>query len=296
MKIGYPCINRSLGCTPNRTFRLRNYSVSLLKAIIAGNLDCLLVILKYNLAHGIFFFRIGSGLVPFASHTICRFDWQGYYQKTFEAIGDFIRSHDMRISMHPDQFTLINSPDKEIFRRSVKELAYHASVLELLGLDDCCKMQIHIGGVYNDKPKSLARFIARYKTLPKNIKKHLVIENDDRLYSVKDCMLVYQETGVPVLFDVFHHNLNNNGESVDRCLSLITKTWEKRDGLAMVDYSSQQKGLRPGAHTMKLSGRDFKKFLHDSRKYNFDLMLEIKDKEKSAIRALRLASQDKRLR
>ena len=29
--------------------------------------------------------------------------------------------------MHPDQFTLINSPDPDIFRRGAAELAYHAA-------------------------------------------------------------------------------------------------------------------------------------------------------------------------
>jgi UV DNA damage endonuclease len=108
MKIGYPCINRTIGCSANRTFRLKSYSEERLIETVENNLDCLLNILKFNVEHNILFFRITSDLVPFASHPICQFPWQRFFRDKFRKIGDLIRTHGIRISMHPDQFTLIN--------------------------------------------------------------------------------------------------------------------------------------------------------------------------------------------
>jgi len=121
--------------------------------------------------HKILFFRITSDIVPFASHSICRFDWQKHFEKQFEAIGNFIRKHEMRISMHPNQFILINSIDKKILERSVRELTYHTEILDLMGLDTSAKIQIHVGGVYGDKKRSKQRFISRFEKLRKRHKK-----------------------------------------------------------------------------------------------------------------------------
>jgi UV DNA damage endonuclease len=61
--------------------------------------------------------------------------------------------------MHPDQFVLINAKDESIVERSISELDYHCDVLDLLGLDETAKVQIHVGGVYGDKSESMKRFV-----------------------------------------------------------------------------------------------------------------------------------------
>lgn len=288
MKIGYPCINRSVGCTPNRTFRLKSYSEEKAKEIIRKNLGCLRRTLEFNLKNKLFFFRIGSPLIPFASHPICRFDWQKYFQPEFEEIENFLKEHQFRIGMHPDQFVIINALKKEIIQNSVKELEYHCDLLNLLGLDETAKVQIHIGGVYGDKEKSLQRFIANYRKLSKNIKKRLVIENDHLKYSLKDCLTVSQATGVPVVLDVFHHQCLNNGEKIKDALLSASRTWKKKDGKLMVDYSNQKKKAAKGSHSEHIDIGKFKDFLKQGQGVDFDIMLEIKDKEKSALAALKV--------
>jgi UV DNA damage endonuclease len=295
MKIGYPCLNRSIGCTPSRTFRLRSYSAERLAESVRQNLDCLARILQFNLAGGLLFFRITSDLVPFASHPVCDFPWPDKFAAEFAAIGAFIQRNGMRISMHPDQFTLINSPDPAIFERSSAELAYHARVLDLLGLDLTAKMQIHGGGVYGDKKASLDRFCTRFERLDAKIRRRLVVENDDRQYGLADCLAVSRRTGIPVLFDSFHHQLNSNGEDAAAALRLAAATWGKSDGLPMVDYSSQKKGERPGAHAESIDLRSFAGFIAAGGALDFDIMLEIKDKEKSALRARRFLARINRI-
>jgi UV DNA damage endonuclease len=297
MRIGYPCINRTVDCTANSTFRLKSYSETRLKDSIKNNLNCLLKILQFNLEHKLLFFRISSDIVPFASHPINRFNWQKYFQQEFENIGEFITKNRMRISMHPDQFTLINSNKTEIFERSKKELKYHAEILDLMRLDSSAKIQIHVGGAYGNKKQSIERFVTRFNELDDKIIRRLVIENDDKLYDLNDCLKINTLTQIPIIFDVFHHKLNNSAaQSTEECFQLFTKTWdEKRDGIPMVDYSSQKTNGSPRQHSDTIDVEDFALFLKQTKPFDFDVMLEIKDKEKSALEAANFAVKDWRI-
>jgi len=252
--------------------------------------------LRFNVKHHILFFRITSDLVPFASHPICQFGWQGFFQDKFREIGNFIKTHGIRISVHPDQFTLINSLDIGVFERSHEELRYHAQVLDLMGLDTSAKMQIHVGGAYGNREKSITRFIERFGLIDEMIKGRLVVENDDRIYKIEDCLTIHVETGIPVLFDVFHHEVNNSGKTIREVLDLVSETWKESDGIPMVDYSSQRSDERKGRHSQSIDPKAFRDFLKETKPFDFDLMLEIKDKEKSALTAVAIASDDPRLR
>ncbi len=289
MRIGYPCINLSLDCRPSRTFRLANLSWERLRETVAGNLACLERILRWNVAHGLFFFRITSDLVPLASHPANRFPWDEFFAPDFARIGKFIREHRMRISMHPGQYTLLNSPRPEVVAAARRDLDYHARVLELLGLDQTAKIQIHIGGLYGDKKAALQLFVREVQRLDPRVRARLVIENDERLFSLSDCLWVSQETGLPVLLDVFHWEVYPDGRATLReALAAAQATWKPEDGPSMVDYSSPLPQGRPGSHAYQLDEPHFRRFLEESRPYDFDLMLEIKNKERSALRALEI--------
>jgi len=297
MRIGYPCINRTIDCNANSTFRLKSYSETRLKDSIENNLDCLRRILQFNFEHKLLFFRISSDIVPFASHPINSFNWQKYSQQEFGDIGEFITKNRMRISMHPDQFTLINSSKNEIFERSKKELKYHAEILDLMKMGTSAKIQIHVGGAYGNKKESIERFATRFSELDDAIIRRLVIENDDRLYDLNDCLKINALTQIPIIFDVFHHKLNNSAaQSTEECFQLFTKTWnEKRDGIPMVDYSSQKTNGSPRQHSETIDIEDFALFLKQTNPFDFDVMLEIKDKEKSAFKAVSFAIKDWRI-
>jgi len=295
MRIGYPCLNRSLSCSPARTFRLASWSDERLSETVTANLSCLENILSYNIAHGLFFFRITSDLVPFASHPVNTFPWKEHFSAEFRRMGEFIRSHRIRISMHPDQFVLLNTPDPRILERSIADLRYHVQILDLMELDAPAKVQLHVGGVYRDKPAAIDRFVNAYDLLEKSVLKRLVIENDERLYCVSDCLAIHERTSIPVLLDVFHHSINNNHERFGNLLERVNATWKNSDGIPMVDYSSQLQGRRAGAHADHIDPEDFRSFLDASMPFDFDIMLEIKDKEKSALAALSIAKNDPRL-
>jgi UV DNA damage endonuclease len=286
MKIGYPCMNNSLDCTSASTFRLASYSEERLVETVASNLACLRRILEYNVAHGLLFFRIGSDIVPFASHAVNTFPWQTHFAAEFRAIGDYIKAHGMRVSLHPDQFVVLNSPNADIVQRSIAELVYQGSMLDLMGLDSTAKLQIHLGGLYGDREAAIARFITVWHTLPPAVQVRVVVENDDRLFSLQDCLQLHAATGLPILFDNFHHECLNHGEPMAEALRLAAATWHPtRDGVMMMDYSSQSRGERKGKHVSAIEEDLFREFVEQLQGLDVDIMLEIKDKEVSAHRA-----------
>jgi UV DNA damage endonuclease len=285
-----------VGCNVNGTFRLQNYTDELFVQKAISNVTCLNKILKYNVDHELGFFRISSDLIPFASHPVCKVEWDSMLKEAFTMLGDYIKENNLRISMHPDQFVLLNSEKKDVLEASIRELEYHAKVLDAMGLDKTAKIQIHVGGVYDNKEEAIKRFIANYKKLSEPVKSRLVIENDDNLYSLKDCLEISKAVKVPVLFDFFHHECLNNGESIVEAFELAAKTWKKKDGLIMTDYSIQKEGERKGAHATSIIEDDFRKFLLEMKGHDFDIMLEIKDKEKSALKAVAIAKSVKAIK
>ena len=284
MKIGYPCSNLAIGQSASRTFRLASFSEERLLTTVKSNLDVLLSILQWNLEHHITYFRISSDTVPFASHPIMNVDWQSHFAEQLAKIGSFIMTSGMRVNVHPGQYTLLNSPREHVVEQSIKELAYHAELLDLMQLDHTHKMQIHTGGVYGDKPAAISRFVDTYARLPSAIRARLVIENDERQYSLADNMAIHGETGIPLLFDTFHHSILNSGESLQDAFDRFMPTW-KGHGVPMMDYSSQHNERQRGAHTMSIDLDDFESVINTIGDREVDIMLEIKDKESSALRA-----------
>jgi UV DNA damage endonuclease len=303
VKLGYPCINTSIPRYTPSTFRLAFYSEVRLIQTVKDNLNHLAKILKHNVNHDLLFFRISSDIVPFASHPICKFSWDKYFQSEFEEIGNYINNHHIRISMHPDQFVVINSPTEKIIQTSIDELKYHCRILDCMNLPETAKIQIHVGGVYGNKIDAIDRFVRMYnndnsKLLDEYVKRRLVIENDDRLYNLLDCIYINQKTGIPIVFDSFHYECLNSGEeSLFSALKKATSTWKKdKDGIPMVDYSSQNvinddgviRDAKKGKHTTTIDQILFDIFLKETKGLDFDIMLEIKDKEKSALKALEI--------
>jgi UV DNA damage endonuclease len=298
MKIGYPCINQTLDCSSSRTFRLASYSEERLISTVTENLTCLQRILEFNVANNFYFFRLTSDLVPFASHPVNTYNWQDHFKATFRQLGLYIKKHSMRISMHPDQFVVLNSPNEQTVKNSIAELVYQGNVLDLMELDATAKLQIHGGGAYGDKSSAIHRFAEVYQQrLPDAVKARLCVENDDRTYSLQDCLVLHELTGMPIIFDNFHHECVNNGEPMREAVQMAASTWHpERDGILMMDYSSQQHGERRGKHTQSIEEPLFHDFLVETEGLDMDIMLEIKDKETSAAKAVEIARSLGRLK
>jgi UV DNA damage endonuclease len=199
------------------------------------------------------------------------------------------------VSKHPDQFVILNSKSEDIVKSSIIELQYQCTLLDGMKLPSSAKIQIHLG-VYGDKDKAKKDFSNNfYKLLDESLKRRLVIENDDRSYSLKDCLDINSETGIPIVFDTFHHECLNNGEKFQQSLSSFIKSWKYTiDGNPILDYSSQSIGERKGKHAKTLNKNHFMHIYNEfenaikENPVDLDIMLEIKDKEISALMALNL--------
>jgi UV DNA damage endonuclease len=53
----------------------------------------------------------------------------------------------------------------------------------------------------------------------------------------------------------------------------------------MIDYSNE--GDKKGNHSKSVDILSFKQFLKETKGFDFDVMLEVKDKEKSALKVIR---------
>lgn len=295
MRIGYPCINLTLKNQHSSTFRLKSFSEKRFNETVKNNLDHLLSVLNFNKRNNIYFFRISSDIIPFASHPVCDINWSDTFKEKLEEIGEFTIKNNIRLSMHPDQFVILNSKSEDIVKNSIRELQYHCKLLDSMRLPTSAKIQIHGGGVYGDKEKAKKDFSNNFnKLLEESLKSRLVIENDDRSYSLQDCLDINSETGIPIVFDTFHHECLNKGETFQQSLSLFIKSWKyTTDGNPILDYSSQSIGERKGKHAKTLNKNHFI-YMYDEFKntiienqVDLDIMLEIKDKEKSALLALK---------
>ena len=74
-------------------------------------------------------------------------------------------------------------------------------------------------------------------------------------------------------------------------LKMSAATWKPEDGVPMMDYSSQAIGERKGKHTDAIVEELFRDFLEQLNGQDMDMMLEIKNKEVSALKAVEIARE-----
>ena len=293
-KIGYACITLGVPDVGLKTCRLNNAENKKLKEIIRNNIQSLDNAIEYNIKNNIRLFRISSDIIPFASHPQVSIKWCEIFRKELAATGDKIKEAKMRVSMHPGQYTVLNSPNSDVVERAIDDLKYHSYFLDCLGVDSSNKLILHVGGTYGDKDKAAKRFISNYAKLDESVKRRLVIENDETNYNIKDVLDIALQVKIPVVFDNLHHAINST-EQKKSCREWISdcgSTWGENDGTQKIHYSQQDKEKRRGAHSKTIFLNEFKDFLDEINGINTDIMLEVKDKNISAVKCV-LATKTK---
>ena len=286
MAIGYACLNIGTPNTNIRSVMQRNATAEKLTEVITHNLEALEKMVDYNIANGIRLYRISSDLIPFGSSPVNMLDWPETHKEVFDRIGTKIRRGSMRVSFHPGQYTVLNSPTEDVVARAIEDLIYHDKILTALGTDATNKIVLHVGGIYGDKEAALDRFAENFQRLPESVQNRLIIENDDRLYNSEEVLELTNRLQIPSVFDNLHHAINPppSGGDDRYWIAAAAKTWKARDGKQKIHYSQQAPGKRPGAHTDTIQLDTFQQFYNQLDDPTIDIMLEVKDKNLSAIK------------
>lgn len=297
MSIGYACLTVGVPSTDMKTCRIGNATPERLQELIAHNLKSLENIIDYNVESGIKLFRISSDIIPFGSSPVNTLKWWDLFAEELSAIGEKIKNSKMRVSMHPGQYTVLNSPNPDVVERAILDLNYHTQLLRRLGGGPQNKIILHIGGVYGDKDQAMKRFALSYNHLEQDIKDHLVIENDDRSYTIKDVLEIGATLEIPVVFDNLHHAINKCHKHHDDLywINLAKETWKEKDGKQKIHYSQQDPEKKPGGHSKTTGINVFMDYYNEINGQDIDIMLEVKDKNLSVLKCINTTSKDQKI-
>lgn len=289
MSIGYACQIAGSHGYGLQSCRLANATTEKLAEIIQHNLDTLEKMIEYNALKGIKLFRISSDIIPFATHAVNNIDWANIHVKQLARIGNHINSNGIRVSMHPGQYTVLNSTDEQVVQSAIADLEYHARFLDALETPASCKIVLHGGGLYGNKQEATQRFISNCMALPLEIKKRLTIENDEKCFNIEDILEISQKTSIPAVMDTLHHCINPPEEkdlTIYEWIDACAETWQNKDGIQKIHYSQQQIKGKPGAHSASIDIDIFMEFYRGLTQPDIDIMLEVKDKNMSALKCM----------
>jgi UV DNA damage endonuclease len=237
----------------------RKEQLSVLSSLCLDNARALQQALRYCCDNGIGDFRINSQILPLYTHPQLGYRIEELPEgkqiiSAFESCGNFCNQHDLRTTLHPDQFILLSSPSEDVTRRSIAELDYQAEVAELVGAD---VINIHGGGAYGDKGRALGRLRRNLELLRPEVRKRLTLENDDKIYSPRDLLHLCRAEGLPFVYDVHHHRCLPDGLDVVEVTQAALRTWDREPLFHLSSPRDSWEGRTPRYHHDFIDPSDF---------------------------------------
>jgi len=160
--------------------------------------------------------RLGSNQLPaYTQH-----DWSYFWRKPdvrqraeqlYGAVGATARELDVRLSMHPGQFTVLASIDDDIVNRSIEEFEYHVDIARWMGYGvqfQDFKINVHISG--KKGPQGIIDVLPRLSPEARNT---ITIENDENSWGLEASLELAGHCGLVI--DIHHHWVNSGGEYID---------------------------------------------------------------------------------
>ena len=158
-----------------------------------------------SLPHELRMVRLGSDVLPVYTQPDWSYYWQrpdviAYCEREFAKVGNTARLLDVRLSMHPGQFTVLASDNEEIVERSIEEFEYHTDVIRYMGYGQSFqdfKCNVHISG-----RKGPAGIKAALKRLSPEARNCITIENDENKWGLEHSLELADD--LALVLDVHH--------------------------------------------------------------------------------------------
>lgn len=187
-----------------------------LEEVIDHNINSYMNLIKYagSLPENLRMVRLGSDILPFFTEAT----WKKYYTvdrldritKRLGVIGNIARSLDVRLSMHPGQFTVLASDREEVVDSSIEEFEYHTFVATAMGYGkkfQDFKINVHISGKQGpDGIKSVLKWLS-----PES-RRMITIENEEMRWGLDSTLELENE--VALVLDIHHHFIHSGGEYI----------------------------------------------------------------------------------
>lgn len=293
IRLGYACISKTLSnvttsSTVTYTTFQKNKDYKKIDTAIKSNLNALKEILTYNIKNNIHFFRLSSKLIPLATKSDVIFDYIDPYKDYYNSIAKIIKDNKLRIDFHPDEFCVLNSTKSEVVKNSIAILEYHYNLLKALEIKNKI-LVLHIGGNTFGKKNSISRFINNFNTLSKDIQESIAIENDDKIFNIRDCVYISKNINVPVILDYHHHICNHDELDINDYLKDILSSWHNTT--PKMHFSSPKNKTKKDfrSHNDYINVDAFINFIDLLKPFNHDvdIMIEAKAKDEALFRLVR---------
>jgi UV DNA damage endonuclease len=302
VRLGLCCINNTLKelkppifCSRGMTLAtVEKKGLDALKELCLNNVRDLIPLLEWNEAHGIKCLRISSDMFPHISNPKNPHPyWLDFAKEDLAKAGEVARSYGHRITMHPGQYDVVGSPNETTFLNTQTDLFYHAQLLDYMGVGPEGVVVIHGGGLYGDKASAIDRWCTNFKRLPEAVQRRLVIENDERCFSPRDCLDIAHRVNIPVVLDNHHFDcfMKAHPEEAEehgpitRWIGECLDTWKARGIRPKFHISEQREEARLGTHSDFIETfPDY--YLEIPEKYGIgvDVMIEAKAKEAAVLK------------
>jgi len=207
--------------------------------------------------------RLGSDVLPvYTQHEWCYY-WKlpavvAYCEKHFARVGELARQLDVRLSMHPGQFTVLASDNLDIVERSIEEFEYHTDVIRWMGYGQSFqdfKCNVHISG--RQGPAGIKAVLPRLSQEARNC---ITIENDENKWGLEHSLELADHCAL--VLDI-HHHWCREGEYIrptDDRFARVMDSW--RGVRPVIHYSvsredvlvNQAKGKKPNMEVLLESG------------------------------------------
>jgi UV DNA damage endonuclease len=202
-----------------------------LDAIARANVGTLADTIDYCARLGIRAFRITSQLFPLATHPVSGYGLDGLAARDeiragLVATGRRAADAGIRLSVHPDQFIVLNSARPDVIESAIGELEWQAELAELIGADVIC---LHGGSTAGGHDAAIDRLIESIGRLSPRVRARLALENDDRCHSVIGLLPACLAADVPLVLDAHHHRVLPGGLSLPEATDWAIATWSDRE-------------------------------------------------------------------